>query len=68
MKNSITGSSYCVRMPLRTGHNKAAQTKEQNGLEILSHPAYSPVLDPSDFFLYPNLKNHSKGAVIAVEA
>ena len=29
--------------------------------EILPHPPYSPDLAPSDFFLFPNLKNHLKG-------
>lgn len=31
------------------------------GFEILPHPAYSPDLAPSDFFLFPNLKNELKG-------
>lgn len=29
--------------------------------EILSHPPYSPDLAPSDFFLFPKLKEHLKG-------
>ena len=29
--------------------------------EILSHPPYSPDLAPSDFFLFPKLKEHIKG-------
>ena len=29
---------------------------EQNGYELIPHPAYSPDLAPSDFFLFPNLK------------
>ena len=27
-----------------------------NGYELIPHPAYSPDLAPSDFFLFPNLK------------
>ena len=29
---------------------------EQNGYELIPHPANSPDLAPSDFFLFPNLK------------
>ena len=29
---------------------------ERNGFELIPHPAYSPDLAPSDFFLFPNLK------------
>ena len=29
---------------------------ERNGYEIIPHPAYSPDLTPSNFFLFPNLK------------
>jgi histone-lysine N-methyltransferase SETMAR len=29
--------------------------------EVLKHPAYSPDLAPSDYYLYPNLKKHLKG-------
>ena len=29
---------------------------ERNGYELIPHPAYSPDLTPSDFFLFPNLK------------
>ena len=29
---------------------------EQNGYELIPHPAYSPDLAPSDFFLFSNLK------------
>ena len=29
---------------------------ERNGYEFIPHPAYSPDLAPSDFFLFPNLK------------
>ena len=40
---------------------QAVQTAEQCGFEILPHPAYSPDLAPSDFFLFPNLKKSLKG-------
>ena len=29
---------------------------ERNGYELIPHPAYSPDLASSDFFLFPNLK------------
>ena len=34
---------------------------EQNGYELIQHPAYSPDLAPSDFFLFPNLKKDIRG-------
>ena len=34
---------------------------ERNGYELIPHPAYSPDLAPSDFFLFPNLKNDIRG-------
>ena len=35
----------------------AMDAVERNGYELIPHPAYSPDLAPSDFFLFPNLKN-----------
>ena len=29
---------------------------ERNGYELIPHPAYSPDLAPSDYFLFPNLQ------------
>ena len=34
----------------------AMDAVERNGYELIPHPAYSPDLAPSDFFLFPNLK------------
>ena len=34
----------------------AMDAEERNGYELMPHPAYSPDLAPSDFFLFPNLK------------
>ena len=34
---------------------------ERNGYELIPHPAYSPDLAPSDFFLFPNLKTDIRG-------
>ena len=54
----------------------AMDAVERNGYELIPHPAYSPDLAPSDFFLFPNLKKISvdfisglmkKEEVIAVE-
>ena len=33
----------------------AMDAVECNGYELIPHPAYSPDLAPSDFFLFPNL-------------
>ena len=34
---------------------------ERNGYKLIPHPAYSPDLAPSDFFLFPNLKKSIRG-------
>ena len=34
---------------------------ERNGYESIPHPAYSPDLAPSGFFLFPNLKKDIRG-------
>ena len=34
---------------------------ERNGYELIPHPAYSPNLVPSDFFLFPNFKKDIRG-------
>ena len=34
----------------------AMDAVERNGYELIPHPAYSPDLAPSHFFLFPNLK------------
>ena len=39
----------------------AMDVVERNGYELTSHPAYSPDLAPSDFFLFPNLKKDIRG-------
>ena len=33
----------------------------RNGYELIPHPAYSPDLAPSDYFLFPNLKKDIRG-------
>ena len=39
----------------------AMDAVERNGYELIPHPAYSPDLAPSDYFLFPNLKNDIRG-------
>ena len=39
----------------------AMNVLEQNGYELIPHPAYSPDLAPSDVFLFPNLKKDIRG-------
>ena len=53
----------------------AIDAVEQNGYQLIPHPAYSPDLAPSDYFLFPNLgkdirERHfrsNKEVVMAVE-
>ena len=35
--------------------------KERNGYKLIPHPAHSPDLATSDFFLFPNLKKDIRG-------
>ena len=39
----------------------AIDAVERNGYELIPHPAFSPDLAPSDFFLFPNLKKDIRG-------
>ena len=39
----------------------AMDAVERNGYELIPHPACSPELAPSDFFLFPNLKKDIRG-------
>ena len=39
----------------------AEDAVERNGYELIPHPAYSPDLAPSDYFLFPNLKKDIRG-------
>ena len=39
----------------------AMDAVKRNGYELIPHPAYSPDLAPSDFFLFPNLKKDIRG-------
>ena len=39
----------------------AMDAVERNGYELIPHPAYSPDLAPSEFFLFPNLKKDIRG-------
>ena len=39
----------------------AMDAVERNGYELIPHPIYSPDLDPSEYFLFPNLKKDIHG-------
>ena len=39
----------------------AMDAVERNGYQLIPHPAYSPDLAPSDFFLFPYLKKDIRG-------
>ena len=43
----------------------AMDAVERNRYELIPHPAYSPDLAPSDFFLFPNLKKDIRGLDIS---
>ena len=45
----------------RTTREVAIDAVERNGYELIPHPACSPVLAPSYFFLFPNLKYDIRG-------
>ena len=48
----------------------AKDAVERNGYELIPHPAYSPDLAPSDYFLFPNFRGRqfrSNEEVAAVE-
>ena len=43
----------------------AMDAVERNGYELIPHPAYSPDLAPSDYFLFPNMnKSSAKRGII----
>ena len=41
----------------------AMDAVERNGCELIPHPAYSPDLGPSDYFLFPNLKKDIRDVI-----
>ena len=41
--------------------NETVAAIKRLGFEVLVHPAYSPDLAPSDFYLFRHLKKHLKG-------
>jgi len=41
--------------------SQALATIQNAGFELLRHPPYSPDLTPSDFYLFPKLKEFVKG-------
>ena len=38
----------------------AMDADERNGYELIPHPAYSPDLAPTDYFLFPNLGSETR--------
>lgn len=42
--------------------------KDQENVDILKHPPYSPDLSPCDFWLFPNIKNKLKGTKFTSES
>ena len=63
---SLRGSCSCTTMPRLTGHLQPRRnwpTLAYPGFQYLDHPPYSPDLAPSNYLLFPGLKNNSKFAV-----
>ena len=62
MKNAEVNSLkvFCCNRTTRES-TLAMDAVERNGYELIPHPAYSPDLAPSDFFLFPNLKKDIRG-------
>ncbi|GFO03922.1 histone-lysine N-methyltransferase SETMAR [Plakobranchus ocellatus] len=52
---------------LSLGANLTLQWLQRYGLEILLHPAHSPDLAPSDFYLFGPLKRHLGGMAFETE-
>ena len=50
---------------LRLNSGKENSWMLRNGYELIPHPAYSPDLAPSDFFLVPNFKKNISVDVIS---
>ena len=65
MKNAEVNSLkvFCCNRITQGVHTckVAMDAVERNGYELIPHPAYSPDLAPSDFFLFPNLKKDIRG-------
>ena len=57
------GLVFCTTMP--QAHRSLATHKQMAylGFQCLDHPTYSPDLAPSDYHLFPRLKNHWKVAL-----
>ena len=64
MKNAEVNSVNvfcCNRTTPRTHLQVAMDAVERTGYELKLHPAYSHVIAPSDFSLFPNLKKDIRG-------
>ena len=63
MKNAEVNSlkAFCCNRTKVHTCKVAMDAVERNGYGIIPHPAYSPDLAPSDFFLFPNLKKDIRG-------
>ena len=62
-RHGMIGKDVLLLQDNAPAHNfvVAQQTACVCGLKILPHPAYSPDLAPSDFFLFPALKSDLRG-------
>jgi len=62
-RRGMIGKGVLLLQDNAPAHNSvvAQQTARACGFQILPHPAYSPDLAPSDFFLFPALKSDLRG-------
>ena len=64
IQRPVTGTRGIKILHDNAAPHKSAMTKaflEDNGLQVLPHPPYSPDLAPCDFFLFPRLKRELSG-------
>ena len=55
------GSPKPKKLKTQLSAGKMMATVEQNGYQLIPHPACSPDLAPRDYFLFPNLKKDIHG-------
>jgi hypothetical protein len=56
-ERNLVSSRQCSPHKAAITHQKWADLQ----FEVLKHPAHSPDLAPSDYYLFPNLMKHCKG-------
>ena len=60
LENCRRESCFTRTVLLHTGSVVAMAVVRDGGLELVDHPPYSPDLAPSDYFLFPNMKENKR--------